>query len=161
MSEPDPAALHRNSSLFAAAFGGSKAIRALGLGLACLSGGPAVADIQIDLEGPSIGIFRMEGSGHGTLIELRDPALSEAPSPICPADVSIRIAAPGVDSGEVALPCENWRARRDGFIYTSVSPQRGVDRLKLGPGFSIRGFAPTRRSAGKDAQPSGKGQFFV
>lgn len=48
----------------------------------------------------------------------RDPALTPALNPLCPAVTRLRILTSNGESGLVTLPCANWQAAGPGFRYT-------------------------------------------
>jgi arylsulfatase A-like enzyme len=108
---------------------------ALALGLACLTNAPAANAVQLDLEGTGWAWFPTQGSSWPIAIVLRDPRFGDGTDPRCPAKVSVRVVSNTVDSGEVRLQCEHWKASRHGFAYRGVRHGRKkADRARLARG---------------------------
>lgn len=105
---------------------------ALSLLIACLFCAPLKASglIERQLTGgetkPKIKLRTTAGKINFTrsyeLLTLRDPT--------CPTASSIRVGAPGQDSGTVNLPCQNWRFTGSGYRYDDpIGSSAGVTKI--------------------------------
>jgi cysteine-rich repeat protein len=60
-----------------------------------------------------------------TIVFRRDPQLVTLQDPRCPAVSSLRLNADAQDTGEITLPCANWRLIGSGFQYKDTTAAAG------------------------------------